>query len=128
MFTDYKCVRNAADEIDQKRRMPRAEQSPAELEGIQSPRGVYLYCDGSYKTKWVATRQGLQPARRVPTHSKRSASESESRNVGTTGTWIVSKGIRFHKPLSGFNHSMHTIRSIPFGWHKTMSDTRKSST
>ena len=31
-----------------------------------SPRDVY--CDGSYKTKWGATSQGLQPARRLDDH------------------------------------------------------------
>ena len=57
---DDKCVRNAAGEIDQKGRMPRAEQSPVDPEGMQSTRGVHF--DGPYKTKWGATSQGLQPA------------------------------------------------------------------
>ena len=50
----------AADEIDQKGRIERAEQSPAEPEGMQSPRGVY--CDRPHKAKLGAASQGLQPA------------------------------------------------------------------
>ena len=44
--------------VIQKGRMPRAEQSPAEPEGIQRPPGVCW--DGPYKAKWGATSQGLQ--------------------------------------------------------------------